>query len=81
MSAVPKDDFFNSWSKPNAPKSSQPGTPRVSTPPILGRNPSPSQPTPTAPAAAAPPVHLLRLRLFARADLMQLPPVSIQAWT
>ena len=59
LSAIPKedaeDDFFNSWSKSNTPKSSQPGTPRVSTPPIIGRNPSPSQPTTTAPAAAAPP--------------------------
>ena len=58
MPALPKedieDDFFNSWSKPNTPKSSQPGTPRVSTPPIIGRNPSPSQSTTTAPAAAPP---------------------------
>ncbi|KAF8148220.1 hypothetical protein B0H34DRAFT_668752 [Crassisporium funariophilum] len=32
-----EDDFFNSWSKPSTPKSSNPGTPRISTPPIIGR--------------------------------------------
>lgn len=31
------DDFFNSWSKPTTPKTSNPGTPRISTPPIIGR--------------------------------------------
>jgi len=54
----PEDDFFTSWSKPNTPKSSNPGTPRVSTPPVIGRansfnstaNPSP----PSAPAPAPP---------------------------
>jgi len=35
-----EEDFFNSWSKPSTPKSSNPGTPRVSTPPILGRTAS-----------------------------------------
>ncbi|KAF5314905.1 hypothetical protein D9619_007510 [Psilocybe cf. subviscida] len=35
-----EDDFFNSWSKPNTPKSSNPGTPRIATPPVLGRAPS-----------------------------------------
>jgi ADP-ribosylation factor GTPase-activating protein 2/3 len=55
----PEDDFFTSWSKPNTPKSSNPGTPRVSTPPVIGRaasaspviNPS-ATPTP-APAVAS----------------------------
>jgi ADP-ribosylation factor GTPase-activating protein 2/3 len=35
-----EDDFFDSWSKPNTPKTSNPGTPRTSTPPVLGRAPS-----------------------------------------
>jgi len=35
-----EDDFFNSWSKPSTPKSSNPGTPRISTPPIIARPPS-----------------------------------------
>ncbi|KIM36534.1 hypothetical protein M413DRAFT_449081 [Hebeloma cylindrosporum] len=35
-----EEDFFNSWSKPSTPKSSNPGTPRISTPPILGRTAS-----------------------------------------
>lgn len=35
-----EDDFFDSWSKPNTPKSSNPGTPRISTPPVIGRTPS-----------------------------------------
>ncbi|KAF9474600.1 ArfGap-domain-containing protein [Pholiota conissans] len=34
------EDFFTSWSKPSTPKSSNPGTPRISTPPIVGRTPS-----------------------------------------
>ena len=33
-----EDDFFDSWSKPSTPKSSNPGTPRISTPPIIGRS-------------------------------------------
>jgi ADP-ribosylation factor GTPase-activating protein 2/3 len=62
--ALPKeeteDDFFDSWSKPNTPKSSNPGTPRISTPPIIGRSASaiptttnsisPPNPTPTPPS-------------------------------
>jgi ADP-ribosylation factor GTPase-activating protein 2/3 len=63
--AIPKeeteDDFFDSWSKPSTPKSSNPGTPRISTPPIIGRSvsavatttntnsTSPPIPTPTSP--------------------------------
>jgi len=35
-----EDDFFNSWSKPSTPKSSNPGTPRIATPPIIGKTPS-----------------------------------------
>ena len=35
-----EEDFFNSWSKPSTPKSSNPGTPRISTPPIIGRTAS-----------------------------------------
>ena len=35
-----EDDFFDSWSKPSTPKSSNPGTPRISTPPIIGRSAS-----------------------------------------
>ncbi|KAF9523145.1 hypothetical protein CPB83DRAFT_799728 [Crepidotus variabilis] len=57
-----EEDFFTSWSKPNTPKSSQPGTPRVSTPPVLGRplsaasgtNSAPSPATSPAPAAPTP---------------------------
>jgi len=50
-----EDDFFDSWSKPSTPKSSNPGTPRVSTPPIIGRSVSgPS--TATSTAAASPPI-------------------------
>lgn len=41
----PEDDFFTSWSKPNTPKSSNPGTPRVSTPPVIGRTTSSSSTT------------------------------------
>ena len=62
--ALPKeeteDDFFDSWSKPTTPKSSNPGTPRISTPPIIGRSvsaiptttnsTSPPNPTPTPPS-------------------------------
>ncbi|KAF8073372.1 hypothetical protein FPV67DRAFT_741271 [Lyophyllum atratum] len=47
--AAPKEeseeDFFDSWSKPSTPKTSAPGTPRVSTPPILGRSTSASSST------------------------------------
>ncbi|KIY72296.1 ArfGap-domain-containing protein [Cylindrobasidium torrendii FP15055 ss-10] len=54
VTAAPKeqteDDFFESWSKPSTPKPSQPSTPRLSTPPIIGRTPSPA----AAPAAAKP---------------------------
>ena len=35
-----EDDFFDSWSKPSTPKSSNPGTPRIATPPIIGRSAS-----------------------------------------
>ncbi|KAF9559735.1 ArfGap-domain-containing protein [Agrocybe pediades] len=35
-----EEDFFNSWSKPTTPKTSNPGTPRISTPPIIGKSPS-----------------------------------------
>ncbi|KAL0059823.1 ADP-ribosylation factor GTPase activating protein, ER-Golgi transport [Marasmius tenuissimus] len=38
----PEEDFFESWSKPATPKTSQPSTPRISTPPIVGRTPSPA---------------------------------------
>ncbi|KAH9480095.1 ADP-ribosylation factor GTPase-activating protein glo3 [Psilocybe cubensis] len=37
-----EDDFFNSWSKPTTPKTSNPSTPRISTPPIIGKTPSAS---------------------------------------
>lgn len=60
-----EEDFFTSWSKPNTPKTSQPGTPRVSTPPVIGRPQSAasgtvtnasSPPTPAAtPATTAAP--------------------------
>ena len=57
-----EDDFFDSWSKPSTPKSSNPGTPRISTPPIIGRSvstiptavntnsTSPPNPNPTPPS-------------------------------
>ena len=55
----PEDDFFTSWSKPNTPKSSNPGTPRVSTPPVLGRttsaNSTSSPSTTSAPTPVAAP--------------------------
>jgi ADP-ribosylation factor GTPase-activating protein 2/3 len=47
-----EDDFFTSWSKPNTPKSSQPSTPRVSTPPIIGFTPSANS-TMNQPASSA----------------------------
>ncbi|KIY52477.1 ArfGap-domain-containing protein [Fistulina hepatica ATCC 64428] len=47
-----EDDFFTSWSKPATPKPSQPSTPRISTPPIIGRTPSPAS---TASATAPQP--------------------------
>ncbi|KAF5374129.1 hypothetical protein D9615_008857 [Tricholomella constricta] len=62
-----EDDFFDSWSKPSTPKTSAPGTPRVSTPPIIGRSVSASsstsagaEPAPrtTTSAAAARPARL-----------------------
>ncbi|KAG5640899.1 hypothetical protein DXG03_006684 [Asterophora parasitica] len=40
-----EDDFFDSWSKPNTPKTSAPGTPRVATPNIIGRSLSASSST------------------------------------
>ncbi|GLB45315.1 putative arfGap-domain-containing protein [Lyophyllum shimeji] len=40
-----EDDFFDSWSKPSTPKSSAPGTPRVATPPVIGRSASASSST------------------------------------
>lgn len=43
-----EEDFFESWSKPNTPKTSAPGTPRVSTPPIIGRAASASSSTPAS---------------------------------
>jgi len=53
-----EDDFFVSWSKPSTPKNSTPGTPRVSTPPIIGRPPSTSGSAPplttTSSSAARP---------------------------
>ncbi|KAF8187758.1 hypothetical protein BJ912DRAFT_969537 [Pholiota molesta] len=55
-----EDDFFTSWSKPSTPKSSNPGTPRISTPPIIGRASSAdttaSSPTTTPTTAPAAPV-------------------------
>ncbi|KAL0568926.1 hypothetical protein V5O48_013046 [Marasmius crinis-equi] len=46
-----EEDFFETWSKPSTPKPSNPSTPRISTPPIVGRTPSPAaQPAPTSPA-------------------------------
>ncbi|RDB15187.1 ADP-ribosylation factor GTPase-activating protein glo3 [Hypsizygus marmoreus] len=63
-----EDDFFDSWSKPSTPKSSAPGTPRVSTPPIIGRALSGGSST-TTPArtvttsAAARPARLATSRL------------------
>lgn len=56
--AAPKenteDDFFESWSKPSTPKPSAPSTPRISTPPILGRTPSPVTPASSSTSIAAP---------------------------
>ncbi|KAF8230534.1 ArfGap-domain-containing protein [Tricholoma matsutake] len=53
-----EDDFFDSWSKPSTPKNSAPGTPRVSTPPSIGRNPATSSSAPprttTSSSAARP---------------------------
>lgn len=46
-----EDDFFNSWSKPSTPKGSAPGTPRISTPPILGRAPSAGSSAGSTPAS------------------------------
>jgi len=43
-----EEDFFDSWSKPSTPKNSAPGTPRVSTPPIIGRNVPTSSSTPAS---------------------------------
>ncbi|KAF8802184.1 ArfGap-domain-containing protein [Phlegmacium glaucopus] len=51
-----EDDFFESWSKPSTPKSSNPGTPRVSTPPIIGRSVSGSSTTTTGTGTASPPI-------------------------
>ncbi|KAF9063298.1 hypothetical protein BDP27DRAFT_1335283 [Rhodocollybia butyracea] len=57
-SAVPKEaveeDFFESWSKPSTPKPSAPSTPRVSSPPIIGRTPSPAVVSSTQDPIAAP---------------------------
>ncbi|KAF8955851.1 hypothetical protein BDZ97DRAFT_1907447 [Flammula alnicola] len=50
-----EEDFFNSWSKPSTPKSSNPGTPRISTPPILGRAPSASSAASSAASAVSAP--------------------------
>ena len=49
-----EDDFFDSWSKPSTPKSSNPGTPRISTPPIIGRSVS-AIPTSINTNSASPP--------------------------
>ncbi|PPQ74803.1 hypothetical protein CVT26_004870 [Gymnopilus dilepis] len=46
------DDFFTSWSKPATPKTSNPGTPRISTPPIIGRTPSAASATSSVGSAA-----------------------------
>lgn len=59
VSAVPKEaeeeDFFESWSKPSTPKPSAPSTPRITTPPIIGRTPSPAASSSSStPAVAAP---------------------------
>lgn len=52
-----EDDFFDSWSKPATPRNSAPGTPKVSTPPIIGRSASASTSTSasTIPATATTP--------------------------
>ena len=50
-----EDDFFDSWSKPSTPKSSNPGTPRISTPPIIGRPPSAISTTANTNTATSPP--------------------------
>ncbi|TFK38952.1 hypothetical protein BDQ12DRAFT_650581 [Crucibulum laeve] len=50
-----EDDFFNSWSKPNTPRSSAPGTPRISTPPIIGRTSSSSTSASTTTTSTASP--------------------------
>ncbi|KAJ3917577.1 hypothetical protein F5877DRAFT_44411 [Lentinula edodes] len=49
-----EDDFFESWSKPSTPKPSAPSTPRISTPPILGRTPSPVTPASSSTSITAP---------------------------
>ncbi|KDR77460.1 hypothetical protein GALMADRAFT_224816 [Galerina marginata CBS 339.88] len=49
-----EDDFFDSWSKPSTPKSSNPGTPRMSTPPIIGRTPSAASSTTSSVASPQP---------------------------
>ncbi|KAG7091699.1 hypothetical protein E1B28_008102 [Marasmius oreades] len=46
-----EDDFFETWSKPSTPKPSQPTTPRVLTPPIVGRTPSPATTPATTPSS------------------------------
>ncbi|KAF9255072.1 ArfGap-domain-containing protein [Marasmius fiardii PR-910] len=50
-----EEDFFETWSKPSTPKPSQPSTPRISTPPIVGRTPSPAAPPTTTTASSPPP--------------------------
>ncbi|KAF8875314.1 hypothetical protein BD779DRAFT_1613445 [Infundibulicybe gibba] len=49
-----EEDFFDSWSKPTTPKTSAPGTPRVSTPPIIGRVPSTTASSSSAASTPAP---------------------------
>ncbi|KAG6820632.1 hypothetical protein H0H93_014235 [Arthromyces matolae] len=49
-----EEDFFDSWSKPSTPKAtSTPGTPRVATPPIIGRSASASSSASASTAAPA----------------------------
>ncbi|KAG6876348.1 hypothetical protein C0992_013284 [Termitomyces sp. T32_za158] len=51
-----EEDFFDSWSKPSTPKStSAPGTPRVATPPVIGRTTSASASTSTSGSTATVP--------------------------
>ncbi|KAF5375282.1 hypothetical protein D9758_000498 [Tetrapyrgos nigripes] len=51
-----EDDFFESWSKPSTPKSSNPPTPRVSTPLAIGRTPSPATTAGSTASSSAPAV-------------------------
>lgn len=59
ISPAPKEaedeDFFESWSKPSTPKPSAPSTPRITTPPIIGRTPSPAASSSSSTLAAVAP--------------------------